>query len=212
MTRVLVVDDQRVAREYMERIVQESDGYTLAGSLSDADFAVPACCRQPVDLVLMDVCTRGRQDGIDAAEKLKQLCPDTKIIIVTSMVEESFLKRARQAGADSFWYKDASPEDLITVMNRTMAGEHLYPDGTPLVEFIAGTSAELTEAQIRVLRLVCEGLEYAEIARQLGCSVNTVKTHITKILQITGYSNKTQLAVAVTNKHFIIPDFPVERR
>ena len=67
MTRVLVVDDQRVAREYMERIVQESDGYTLAGSLSDADFAVPACCRQPVDLVLMDVCTRGRQDGIDAA-------------------------------------------------------------------------------------------------------------------------------------------------
>ena len=212
MTRVLVVDDQRVAREYMERIVQESDGYTLAGSLSDADFAVPACCRQPVDLVLMDVCTRGRQDGIDAAEKLKRVCPDTKIIIVTSMVEESFLKRARQAGADSFWYKDASPEDLITVMNRTMAGERLYPDGTPLVEFIAGTSAELTEAQIRVLRLVCEGLEYAEIARQLGCSVNTVKTHITKILQITGYSNKTQLAVAVTNKHFIIPDFPVERR
>ena len=208
MTRVLVVDDQRVAREYMERIVRDEEGYELVGSISDADFAPLVCQRQPVDLILMDVCTHGERDGIEVAQELKKIYPEIKMIIVTSMVEEGFIRRARKAGADSFWYKDASPEDLATVMNRTVAGEQLYPDGTPLVQFVTGTSAELTRAQIEVLRLVCEGLEYKEIAARLHCTVNNVKYHVFQILQITGYTSKTQLAVAVTNKHFIIPNLP----
>ncbi|MDD6063024.1 MAG: response regulator transcription factor [Oscillospiraceae bacterium] len=212
MTRVLVVDDQRIAREYMEHIVSEAEDYTLSGSLTDADFAVLYCERNPVDLVLMDVCTRGQQDGIEVAAQLKKRRPAIKIIIVTSMAEQSYLKRARTAGADSFWYKDISPEDLLTVMNRTVAGESIYPDQTPLVEFVAGTSSQLSEQQIRVLRLVCDGLEYNEIAERLHCSVHNVKYHVSQILQITGYVNRVQLAVAVTNKRFIIPDIPAEKK
>lgn len=212
MTRVLVVDDQRIAREYMERIVKDGESYELVGSISDSDFAVLVCQRQPVDLILMDVCTRGARDGIEAAAELKKIYPDIKIIIVTSMVEESFLKRAHEANVDSFWYKDASSETLMEVMDRTMAGEHLFPEGTPLVQFVTGNSAELTEAQIKVLRLVCEGLEYSEIAEKLNCSVNNVKYHVYQILQITGYASKTQLAVAVTNKRFIIPVLPGDKK
>ncbi|MDD6022382.1 MAG: response regulator [Acutalibacteraceae bacterium] len=212
MTKVLVVDDQRIAREYMERIISDVNGYELAGSITDADFAVLFCERQPVDLILMDVCTHGAKDGIEAAAEIKKLHPRIKIIIVTSMVEQSFLKRARQAKVDSFWYKDISPEDLLTIMNRTMAGEHMFPNETPLVEFVAGTSNELSEQQIRVLRLVCDGLEYSEIAKRLNCTVSNVKFHVANILQITGYSNKVQLAVAVTNKRFIIPDIPMEKK
>lgn len=211
MTRVLVVDDQRIAREYMEHIVSGAEDYTLSGSITDADFAVLYCERHPVDLVLMDVCTRGQQDGIEVAAKLKEIRPEMKIIIVTSMAEQGYLKRARKAGADSFWYKDVSPEDLLTVMNRTMAGEHIYPDQTPLVEFVAGTSNELTEQQIKVLRFLCDGLEYSEIAERLHCSVHNVKYHVSQILQITGYVNRVQLAVAVTNKRFIIPDIPTKK-
>lgn len=161
---------------------------------------------------MTDVCTHGARDGIAVAAELKKAHPDIRVIIVTSMVEQSFLKRAREAGADSLWYKDASPEDLLTVMNRTMAGESLFPDATPLVEFVAGTSDQLSATQIRVLRLVCDGLEYSEIAEKLHCSVNNVKYHIAQILRITGYSNKVQLAVAVTNKRFIIPDIPFEKK
>ena len=74
-----------------------------------------------------------------------------------------------------------------------------------------GTSAELMKTQIKVLRLVCEGLEYGEIAEKLNCSVNTVKTHIANILRTTGYGSKTRLAIAVTNKRFIIPDLPEDK-
>lgn len=205
MTRVLVIDDQRIAREYMENIVRNGQDYELVGSLSKADLAGTVCRRSAVDLVLMDVCTHGTKDGIDAAAELRMQFPKLKIIVVTSMVEESFIKRAKAAGADSFWYKEVSPEDLLTVMDETMQGRQIWPDDTPVVKLGVTTSDDFTETEIRVLRLVCEGLEYSEIARELHYTKDNVKYHIRNILQKTGYANKTQLAIAVTGKRFIIP-------
>ena len=110
--------------------------------------------------------------------------------------------------ADSFWYKDISPEKLIDVIEKTMAGEHIFPDKTPSVKLGLADSSELTAKEIEVLRLVCEGLEYSEIAERMHISQRTVKFHISNILSKTGYANKTRLAIAVTNKNFIIPSSP----
>ena len=205
MTNVLIIDDQRIAREYMENVVQNGKDYALVGSLSKADLAATVCQRSNVELVLMDVCTHGTKDGIDAAAELRELFPKLKIIIVTSMIEESYIKRARDAGADSFWYKETSPEDLLTVMDATVRGEHMWPGETPSVKLGVTTSDDFTETEIKVLRLVCEGLEYSEIAKELNYSKDNVKYHIRNILQKTGYANKTQLAIAETGKRFIIP-------
>lgn len=205
MTSVLVIDDQRIAREYMENVVRASESYELAGSLSKADLASTVCRRSDVDMVLMDVCTHGTKDGIDAAAELRELFPELKIIVVTSMMEESYIKRAKKAGADSFWYKEASPEDLITVMDATVRGQQMWPDETPVVKVGITTSDDFSETEIKVLRLVCEGLEYSEIAKELNYTKDNVKYHIRNILQKTGYANKTQLAIAVTGKRFIIP-------
>lgn len=205
MTRVLIVDDSRVARSYMQTVVNANEEYELVGSLTNADMADIVCKRSAVDLVLMDVCTEGDKDGIDAAAELRRRFPALKIIIVTSMVEQSFITRAKEAGADSFWYKDVSPEELIDVMNATMQGGHIWPGETPAVKLGISTSKELTDAQLKVLRLVCEGLQNDEIAERLNISVRTVKWHISQILEKTGFANKTQLAVAVTGKRLIIP-------
>ena len=121
------------------------------------------------------------------------------------MVEESYIKRAREAGVDSFWYKEISPEDLITVMDATMQGRQIWPGETPTVKLGVTTSDDFTEIEIKVLRLVCEGLEYSEIAEKLNYTKDNVKYHIRNILQKTGYANKTQLAIAVTGKRYIIP-------
>ena len=210
MKYVLIVDDQRMPRENMERIINESDGYQLVMSLSAAEFAPLQCERSHVDLVLMDVCTDGSMDGIDAVAVIKKKFPDVKVVIVTSMVEEGYLRRAREAGADSFWYKDISSESLMEVVDRTMAGEHLFPDSAPDVMIGRANSADLTPAEIKVLRFICEGLEYNEIAEQLGTKPGTTKTHVARILAKTGYANKTRLAIAVTKKNFIIPRLPEE--
>lgn len=208
MKQVLIVEDQRMPRRYMEQMVSDSRTYALAGSVSGADIALAFCRRQPPDLILMDVCTAGSKDGIEAAAEIKALFPNIKIILVTSMVEVSFLDRARAAKADSFWYKDLSPEDLLDVMDRTMAGEHLFPQKTPTVQLGLADSTELTAKEIQVLRLVCDGLEYSEIGGALGLSERTVKYHVSNILQKTGYANKTRLAIAVTSRQFIIPNLP----
>lgn len=156
----------------------------------------------------MDVCTSGEKDGITAAAELKEIFPEIKIIIVTSIVEESYLKRAHEAQVNSFWYKDASPESLLEIMDRTIAGESVFPNATPTVFIGDAASTDLTPKEIEILRMVCNALENTEIAQRPGCSVNTVKTHITHILRKTGYANKTRLAIAVTNKQFIIPADP----
>lgn len=200
MTSVLIVEDQRMPRENMEHLVEDSGRYRRVASLSTAEMALAQCARHAVDLVLMDVCTKGSRDGIDVAAEIKAWYPETKVIIITSMVEESYLKRAKAAGAESFWYKDVSPESLLEVMDRTMAGESLYPDRTPETRLGQVSSTQLTPREIEVLRLVCEGLEYEEIAAELGISSRTVKRFVSSLLEKTGYSNRTRLAIAVTKK------------
>lgn len=205
MKKVLVVDDQRMSRENMERAIAEMEGYTLSKSVFSAELAYFVCEQKPIDLVLMDVCTSGSMDGIDAAERIKQEFPAIKIVVVTSMVEESYIRRAKAAHVDSFWYKDISKEDLSEVIRRTMNGESLFPDKTPDVQIGLARSCDLTEMEINVLRLVCEGYEYAEMAERLHISQRTIKYHMGNLLSKTGYSNKIQLAIAATQNSYIVP-------
>ena len=88
MTSVLIVEDQRMPRENMEHLVEDSGRYRRVASLSTAEMALAQCARHTVDLVLMDVCTKGSRDGIDVAAEIKARHPETKVIIITSMVEE----------------------------------------------------------------------------------------------------------------------------
>ena len=211
MYKVLVVEDQRMPRENMENIIAASDNYDLVNSISSAELSPVVCSRNRVDLVLMDIVTIGNKNGIEASKEIKAHNPKIKIIIVTSTVEAGHLELAKEAGVDSFWYKDISKENLIDVMDRTMAGEKVYPDKVPNVKLGLANSDELTAKEIQVLRLVCDGMEYDEMADALGVSLCTVKYHISNILSKTGYANKTRLAIAVTNQTFIIPNLPEDK-
>ena len=207
MTRVLIVEDQRLARENMENYIHTSGRYRLAASITNAGMAEAACRQSGSELVLMDVCTENDESGIRAAEQIKRSMPHVKVIIVTSMVECSFLQKAREAGADSFWYKDAGKEELLEIMDRTMNGESVYPDESPVVMIGTAKSCEFTQAELDVLRLVVEGKSYRKIAEELSISPETAKWHISNMLQKTNFDSKTKLAVAVTKKNLIINGF-----
>ena len=112
MTRVLIVEDAPMDRQLLELYVKQSDEYELVPSVESAVFAEFCCRTTNVDLILMDVCTSLYANGIDAAEKIKQNFPKTKIIIITGQPECSFIERARKAGVDSFWYKTETAESI----------------------------------------------------------------------------------------------------
>ena len=195
MFRVLVVDDFAIPRQLFETVVREMEGYMLAGSLSLAQSAPEFCRTNPVDLVIMDIVMSQGINGLEAAARIKSAQPDIRILMVTSMPEVSYMKKARDAGVDSFWYKEVQDQPLSEVIRRTMEGESIYPDTTPTIQLGNAASSELTPKELEVLREMVGGYTNQEIAEKLGISVQTVKTHITNMLQKTGFRNRLELAI-----------------
>lgn len=207
MRNVLLVEDKKMSRECLEGYIAASGRYRLAASIANAGMAEMTCMRCPVDIILMDVCTENNESGLDAAAEIKRHMPHIKIVIVTSMADAGFLQKARQAGAESFWYKESSPEDLLAVMDRTMRGESVYPDQAPEVRIGNTTSAAFTPRDLAVLRLLVRGLPDAAIAGELHISVSAVRWHIKELFEKTGYTNRVSLACDVINKDLIVPGF-----
>ena len=190
---VLIVEDQDIPRELFEIYIKSSDSFCHLLSISNAAAALSVCANNKVDLILMDVMTELDHSGLDAAEKIKKLYPDVKIIVVTSMPEYSWLARAREIGVDSFWYKDGQKEGILDVMERTMAGEHIYPDETPLIRIGCATNHDFSERELDVLKELTTGDTNAEIAGRLFISVATVKSHIQHLMEKTGFKTRTEL-------------------
>ena len=212
MTRVLIVEDQRMAQENMESIIRSSENYALAGAIANAADTELFCMRCNVDLILMDVCTARDENGIEACGVIKKKYPHIKVIVVTSMAEHTFIEKAKSAMADSFWYKDASQSELLTVMDRTMAGEHIFPDKTPEVKLGLTTSYELTRSEFDVLRALMQSTSDEDAAKMLSCTKANIRWHLTKILEKTGYRSRMELLIAVASKNLIIvtPDKALE--
>lgn len=200
MTQVLIVEDQKMIRESLENLVAQADDLSPAGSLSCAALAEQYCMRGNIDLILMDVCTEMMRADL-SLRKNKKRFPSIKIIIITSMLDYSYLDKARKAGAESIWFKDVSAEELLSVIKRTIDGESVYPDKMPEIPVGNATSYEFSDAEIRVLRLLVEGMTYKEMAQELCVTPDCVKAHVSSMLSKTGYSSKTKLAAVVTSKN-----------
>ena len=204
--KVLLVEDDPLARQLLEMFINKSEHYILDGAITSAAMAQVYLCKNKIDLILMDVCTALNANGIDAAEKIKKDYPDIKIIIITSQPEHSYISRARKVNVDSFWYKTVIAEEFITLLDKTMAGEHIYPDMTPTLMIGNAQSIDFTNREIEVLRLIVAGERDLEIAEHLGISLRTVKNHVQNLKDKTGMRNRTELAVRVRDAGFVIID------
>ena len=190
---VLIVEDQDIPRALFEIYIDASEQFHHLLSVANASAALSVCRNNRVDLILMDVITQLGRSGLDAAEEIKRELPEIKIIIVTSMPEYSWLTRAREIGVDSFWYKDGQKDSILEVMARTMAGEKIYPDSTPLIRIGNATNHAFTERELDILKELTTGDTNAEIAERLCISVGTVKSHIQHLLEKTGFKTRTEL-------------------
>lgn len=204
--KIMIVDDQFVSRELFKLYIEQSPDYEVLYCIDTAMFADTYVLKAPLDLVIMDILMNDGSNGLDAAEKIKKLKPNLKIIAVTSMPEVSWMERARQIGIESFWYKDVSEKTLMEIVQRTLAGESIYPDRAPVVMLGMAKSSDFTPREIEVLRLLTTGAGNDEIADKLNISLNTVKTHIKHLLEKTGFETRTQLAIQSRVTGFVIED------
>ena len=205
--KVVIVDDEMISRGYMELFIKPSRRYEIAASLPFAADLL-AWCREnpPPDLVILDVMMASGIDGLTAAEEIKRRRPGVRIIVTTSMADTDWLEKARAAGVESFWFKTYSDISLLEVMDRTMAGESVYPGKAPGVSLGKLPAADLTDRQRDLLRLLVEGMSNREIGQKLYLSPSTVKDYLDDLMEKTGIHSRTALVAQASRLGIVISD------
>ena len=193
--KVAVVDDQRLARMYVDLFIKSSTRYELAASIPFAEDALIWCRQNPPDLVIMDVVMEQGMDGLTAATRLKREMPEVKVILATSMAQPEWMAEAQAAGIDSFWYKEYSRMPLLEIMDRTMAGDRVYADEPPQAMLGQLPTCELTGREKSLLSCLTLGIPNKEIADLLHLSPRTVKNYLDELMDKTGIHSRTELAV-----------------
>ena len=176
--RVLIVDDHAVVREGLRSFLELQEGIEVAGEAADGAEAIDAAQRMRPDVILMDL-VMPRLDGVDAMRELRHRLPETRVIVLTSFAEHERLLPAIQAGAAGFLLKNVEPQELARAVRIAHAGEALFDPGV---------TARLVDA-------IGRGLSNKRIARELGVSEKTVKTHVGHVLAKLGVADRTQAAV-----------------
>jgi NarL family two-component system response regulator LiaR len=138
--------------------------------------------------------------GIEAARKIRETSPGSKVIVLTSYLDDASVLPALEAGAAGYLLKDVEPQELAEGVRRVHRGEGLlHPAVAPrVIREAVGPAADrdaLTPRELDVLRLLARGLPNKVIARDLGIAERTVKTHVSSILAKLGVTDRTQAAL-----------------
>jgi NarL family two-component system response regulator LiaR len=199
---VLVVDDHAVVRQGLRTFLELQDDIEVVGEAADGDAALAAVASLAPDVVLMDL-VMPKLDGVSAIERLRDAAPGTRVIVLTSFLDEDKVLPAVRAGAAGYLLKDVQPAELVRAIRMADRGEALLHPAVAarvLRELAAdGARAErrdlLTARELEVLALIARGRANKAIAFDLGVAEKTVKTHVGNILGKLGLSDRTQAAL-----------------
>lgn len=205
MHHVYIIEDQTILRQLVCRLVEEMEGFALAGQSGDGLEGVEACRRLKPDLVIIDIMVPG-MNGLEIVRQLKKSIPASKLLVFSGHSRREQVQSALKSGVDGIVHKDASIEELETGIRRVMSGASymstqildvmrdlmLHPAGGSELE-------KLTSREREVLQLIAEGHTTKEVAARLGVSIKTAdshRTHIMSKLDIHDVAGLTRFAVA----------------
>lgn len=206
MKYVLVVDDERnIVKGFKADIESASDRYAFADAISNAADAAMICDARRIDLILMDINTENNESGLAAAERIKRLYPDIKIIITTSYLDYRAVEEAKRIGADGFWMKDLSPVDLLSVMDGCMEGKSYFPEKQPDVPIGETRFSSFTPTEREVLFLLMECISVKKIAEKMCVTDSAVKKHLQRMCDKVGCDGKSELLLLANNARIALP-------
>jgi DNA-binding NarL/FixJ family response regulator len=203
--RVLLADDQDLVRDGF-RMILESGGIEIAGEARDGREAIYLARRRTPDVVLMDI-RMPDTDGLAATRALAGpgVATPIAVLILTTFDLDEYVLEALRCGASGFLLKDAGREQLLQAVHTVARGDALiapsvtrrllerFLDRAPAI--LPPAAAELTPRELDVIREITCGLSNAEIARELGISETTVKSHVARILAKLDLRDRVQIAI-----------------
>jgi DNA-binding NarL/FixJ family response regulator len=206
--RVLIADDHAVVRDGLRAFLQLQDGIEIVGEAADGEEAVAEAEALQPDVVLMDL-VMPRRDGVEAMRELRRRAPATRVIVLTSFLDDDRLLPAIRAGAAGYLLKNVQPAEVARAVRTAAAGEALIDPvvAARLVEALGDEPAErdeeLTPREREVLQLIARGYMYKEIAARLHLSVKTVESHVSSVLRKLQLSTRHELTRWATQHRLV---------
>jgi len=203
--RVVVVDDHDLFRTGLKSLLEEQ-GVNVVGEAPNGQTAIRLASELAPDVVVMDLNMPGLT-GVETTRKLSGVAPLTRVVVLTISADDKDVMDAVMAGACGYLLKDSSIQDLIVGIRAAAAGESLISPqiAAKVLRRLRSQSsnedaaetirAELSDREIEVLKLIANGKDNAQIARELFISPKTVKNHISNILMKLQIDNRIQAAV-----------------
>jgi DNA-binding NarL/FixJ family response regulator len=190
--KILLAEDHRILREGLKRLIAEQPNMEVVGEADNGIAAWQQATELVPDVVLMDI-TMPRLNGAEATVKIRELCPNVKVIALTGHRASAYLNEVLKAGASGYVLKAAAFDELITAI-QTVAKGGTYIDSasrkamvhSPLDNRVYKGEPQgkpLSQREIQVLSLVANGYTNKEIANELSISVKTVETHKANSMQ-----------------------------
>jgi DNA-binding NarL/FixJ family response regulator len=202
--RVAVVDDQRLFTKGLSGLLEMLPGVEVVGVAYDGEEAVALCREEEPDVVLMDI-SMPKMDGISATREIKDLLPQTAVVILTGHEDDEHVFEGIKAGAQGYLLKDSELEDLSRAIHTVYAGNTIVaPDLAQkmLNTFEGGRPGEsarlappLTERELEVIRALSRGMSDKQIAQSLGISEKTVRNHTSNIYRKLHIFDRTQAVI-----------------
>lgn len=212
MTTILLADDQELVRTGLRMILTAEDDLEVVGEAADGHEAVDLAGSLRPDVVLMDVRMPGL-DGIEATRRIMATELETRVVMLTTFDRSQLVYDSLLAGASGFLLKDAPSQQLVAGVRAIARGEELLAPSITrrLIEEFTRAGRDdpprgyhqLTEREAEVLTLIARGKSNAEIARELFVSIQTVKTHVARVLSKLGLRDRVQ-AVVLAYEHGLI--------
>ncbi|MEI3255128.1 MAG: response regulator transcription factor [Candidatus Gastranaerophilaceae bacterium] len=218
LINVVIVEDYKLTRVGLRSTINEFENISVIGEAEDAIKGLEIIKKEKPHVVLMDL-GLPEMNGIEATQKVKEISPDTKVIILTSHDREEEVLAALGSGASAYCLKDIDPKTLASVIKNVSKGAcwldsavaqvalNLFPkpENTDLQHGseVSDARAQLTEREFEVLRLLVKGKSNTEIAKELIVSVHTAKAHVCSILQKLCVDDRVQAAVKAIKENII---------
>jgi DNA-binding NarL/FixJ family response regulator len=208
--RILIADDHHVVRQGLHMFLGADPELEIIGEAQDGAEAVKLAMDLHPDVVLMDI-LMPVMDGIQATAAIRQSLPDTEVIALTSVLGDNSVIDAVRAGAIGYLLKDTDANELRRAIKAAAAGKvQLSPEVAARLMREVRTPTEtresLTDREIEVLKLLGQGKSNRDISQALFIGEQTVKTHVSHILDKLGVPSRTQAALYAIRSGLVVPD------